>query len=181
MTEYAVQYGRCLSPARYTTADDDTFKAALASAADKPLAHQVYADWLDEQGRPDEAARHRLKGRWPGMLAPVWHALRHGSVRDEWAAWEAFAADLAAHGDTPVTGYRTSQGDHTRTAAEVAAGIRAAVAEERRRTEAAGGRRGRAESTLYVVHRNDPANPAGVGFDVGDGAGVYDRPGEAAA
>jgi uncharacterized protein (TIGR02996 family) len=41
--------------------DEQAFLAALAAAPDDEAPHKVFADWLDEQGRPEEAAYHR---RW---------------------------------------------------------------------------------------------------------------------
>lgn len=152
--------------------DDETFKNALAHASDKLLAHLVYADYLDEAGRHDEALAHRLKGKWPGMIQTVRTAVIHGTLRDEWAAWETFADELAAHGDTPVTGFRTALGDHTRTASQLADAVRENVALEKVYTAEAAGRRG----TGLIYTTSHP----GFGVATGKHAGTYDRPGESA-
>lgn len=39
--------------------EEDAFRAALAERPDDETARLVYADWLDERDRHEEAARHR--------------------------------------------------------------------------------------------------------------------------
>jgi hypothetical protein len=88
-------------------------------------------------------------GQEQAMLQDVLHAMRHGSVRDEWAAWLIYADWLEEEGQRAVHGEGLyGAPDQTITRAELARKIRAEVARERERTAAAGGRRDRSDLGL---------------------------------
>jgi len=61
---------------RYKT-DREDFEKAIDQAPHDALNHLVYADWLDENGEPDEAAFRRSMGKWieknKGM--PAYHPI----------------------------------------------------------------------------------------------------------
>jgi uncharacterized protein (TIGR02996 family) len=60
---YPEQYSRGLR--RKYSMDDDAFLRAIHADLTTPSPRMVYADWLDENHRPDDAARERLKAKVP--------------------------------------------------------------------------------------------------------------------
>jgi hypothetical protein len=97
------------------------------------------------------------------ILTGVLDDVRRGSLRDEWAAWLAFADALEEGGGTLRGEGLYGESDRTAPAEEVAAAIRSAVAAEQAATRAAGGRR--QKSRLYVNVGPDGEGPQGFGID----------------
>jgi uncharacterized protein (TIGR02996 family) len=54
------------------TSDEHAFLKAIEAAPDDEAPHQVYADWLDEHDRPEEADWHRLWTAKAAKAARKW-------------------------------------------------------------------------------------------------------------
>jgi uncharacterized protein (TIGR02996 family) len=66
--------------------DETAFLAAIAAAPDDEGPHKVYADWLDEHDRPEEADWHRLWTSKAAMAARKWFqqfAAEHSEEMEE--------------------------------------------------------------------------------------------------
>src|SRR5207248_10839401 len=52
--------------------DERALRAAIEAAPDDEAPHKVFADWLDEHDRPEEADWHRLWTPKAGRAARAW-------------------------------------------------------------------------------------------------------------
>jgi uncharacterized protein (TIGR02996 family) len=81
--------------------DEKALLAAVAAAPDDEAPHKVYADWLDEHDRPEEADWHRL---WPpkaARAARTWFqsfAAEHSEEMEEEFGEKYTAEDMIGFG-----------------------------------------------------------------------------------
>ena len=77
----------------------DAFLRALAENEDDTVTRLVYADWLDEQGEPEEADRQR---RWPAskewLVRFCQEHNRAPNLTDEWVITYEILVEIAWEG-----------------------------------------------------------------------------------
>ena len=79
--------------------DEAMFLAAITASPDDEATHQAYADWLDENDRPDEADWHRAFRAADAQAARAWfvtfaqgHFEGYAEPEREWTADEVIEA-----------------------------------------------------------------------------------------
>ena len=81
--------------------DEKAFLAAIQAAPDDEAPHKVYADWLDEHDRPEEADWHRLWTAKAAKAARKWFeqfAAKHSEEIEEEFGEKLSAKDMIEAG-----------------------------------------------------------------------------------